>query len=55
MAAVVTLPFDVVKTHRQIEMGEAALLTGLFFYIYFLMPPYACAGGIMFPGLMGHH
>merc|ERR1712226_174026 len=27
-ASVITLPFDVVKTHRQIEMGEAELLKG---------------------------
>ncbi|KAK2713405.1 mitochondrial glutathione transporter SLC25A40-like [Artemia franciscana] len=27
-AAVVTLPFDVVKTHRQIELGEQVLISG---------------------------
>uniref|UniRef100_A0A6M2E311 Putative mitochondrial carrier protein n=1 Tax=Amblyomma tuberculatum TaxID=48802 RepID=A0A6M2E311_9ACAR len=28
VAAVLTLPFDVVKTHRQIELGEMEILQG---------------------------
>ncbi len=29
IAAVATLPFDVVKTHRQIQLGEAEMLKGM--------------------------
>lgn len=28
IAAFITLPFDVVKTHRQIEMGEKEIYSG---------------------------
>lgn len=28
IAALVTLPFDVVKTHQQIELGEKEIYTG---------------------------
>lgn len=30
MAAFVTTPFDVVKTHKQIEFGEKFIYTGMF-------------------------
>ena len=37
-AAVLTLPFDVVKTHRQIELGEAEMKhsESTFVSIYYL-------------------
>ena len=35
LAAFVTLPFDVVKTHQQIELGEKEIYTGWQHFILF--------------------
>lgn len=34
IAAILTLPFDVVKTRRQIQLGEMDTLGGLYLYLY---------------------
>lgn len=37
-AGVITHPFDVIKTHRQLELGEALFGRELFCMIYWLNP-----------------
>jgi solute carrier family 25 protein 39/40 len=32
VAAFFTIPFDVVKTHKQIEMGEKEIYSGMYYH-----------------------
>lgn len=48
VAAVVTLPFDVIKTHRQIELGQAEVMSGGYKVKVYSEPQSICNNGSPF-------